>query len=130
MPDRDIRNAASVLQVILDWSFQVQNDVYMCFIIYLKAFDRVKHKGVIHILGINIDVKELGVVQEVYYSQTAIVSVGQRFSKEFTIEKSVTRLSMLCLFSHCGVKKFWLSLKMRLVVKSKGENFNRCKENR
>ena len=54
------REGISNLQTICERAADVQKDVYICFIDYTKAFDRVKHFKMIECLSeIGIDNKDL-----------------------------------------------------------------------
>ena len=82
-------------KILLERSLQMQRDIFLCFVDYQKAFDRVKHNKVIHLLDdFDID-KKLRITQDVYYSHSAKVRVRDELSVEFTIEKSV-RQSCVC----------------------------------
>ena len=60
VPDRSTRNAILSLSNIIERSIEVQTDVYLCFIDYAKAFDKVRHSDVFKMLSnLNIDGKDL-----------------------------------------------------------------------
>ena len=44
MPDKGTRNAIFTLRMLSERSIQHQQNIYICFIDYKKAFDRVRHK--------------------------------------------------------------------------------------
>ena len=44
------RNARFILRMLSERSIKVQKDIYLCFIDYEKAFDRVMHDDLIEIL--------------------------------------------------------------------------------
>ncbi|GFN90940.1 endonuclease-reverse transcriptase [Plakobranchus ocellatus] len=59
MADKGTRNAIFALKTLMERSIQVQKDLYLCFIDYLKAFDKVRHSDLFDILaGLNIDRKD------------------------------------------------------------------------
>ena len=88
--DRGTRNAIFVLRVLSKGSLQKQEDIFLCFVDYQKAFDRVKHNEVIHLLyDLDVDNKELGTIQHMSYFQSVEVRMGDELSKEITIEKGV-----------------------------------------
>ena len=52
------RNAVLCLRMIMEKAIEKQKDLYICFIDYVKAFDRVKHQELIKVLEqIGIDEK-------------------------------------------------------------------------
>ena len=52
------RNAVLCLRMIMEKAIEKQKDLYICFIDYVKAFDRVKHQELIKVLEqIGIDKK-------------------------------------------------------------------------
>ena len=44
MEDAGTRNAIFVLRVITEKAVEMHKDIYMCFIDYAKAFDKVRHQ--------------------------------------------------------------------------------------
>ena len=59
----------------------MQRDVYVCFIDYAKAFDRVKHTEVIALLEkAGIDGKDIRIIIELYWNQKAAIRVNQELS--------------------------------------------------
>ena len=50
MKDRGIRNAIFVLKMLCEIAIEHQQDLYLVFIDYKKAFDRVKHKELFEML--------------------------------------------------------------------------------
>ena len=78
------------LRTICERSLEVQKNVYICFIDYTKAFDRVKHTKMIECLQeIGIDDKDLQIITKLYWEQTAVVRTGSRVTSEFKIKKGV-----------------------------------------
>ena len=82
----------------------------MCFIDYKKAFDKVKHNEIAPILGyLGLDDKDLAVIQNVYFNQTAIVRTLDSESDEIRIEKGVRQdcvysPDLFNLYSECIMK--------------------------
>ena len=50
MPDKGTRNAIFTLRMITGRCVEMQKDVYICFIDYAKAFDKVQHVTLFEIL--------------------------------------------------------------------------------
>ena len=49
---------------MIELSIEVKQDLYLCFIDFSKAFDKVKHEGLFQILAeLNIDGKDLRILQ-------------------------------------------------------------------
>ena len=64
--------------------------MYICFIDYTKAFDRVKHFKMIECLSeIGIDDKDLQIITKLYWEQSASVGAESGMTSEFKIEKRV-----------------------------------------
>jgi hypothetical protein len=57
-----------------------QQDLYICFIDYTKAFDKVRHVELINMLEkINIGLgKDLRIIKQMYWEQTAAVKIGKQ----------------------------------------------------
>ena len=45
------RDAVLCLRMIMEKAIEKQKDLYICFIDYVKAFDRVKHEELIQVLS-------------------------------------------------------------------------------
>ena len=50
MQDKGTRNAIFILRIFAEGAIEMQEDVYICFVDYSKAFDRVKHKDLMQIM--------------------------------------------------------------------------------
>ena len=56
----------------------MQKELYLCFIDYSKAFDKVRHEKLFNILEhLDIDGKDLRVIRNLYWDQSAAVRVTQ-----------------------------------------------------
>ena len=65
-------------------------DVYICFIEYTKAFDRVKHLKMIECLSeIGMDDKDLQIINKLYWEQSESVRTESGMTSEFKIKKGV-----------------------------------------
>ena len=61
-----------IYSTICERATDVQKDVYICFIDYTKAFDRVKHLKMIECLSeIGMDDKDLQTITKLYWEQSA-----------------------------------------------------------
>ena len=75
---------------ICERATDVQKDVYICFIDYTKAFDRVTHFKMIEFLSeIGIDDKDLQIMSKLYWEQSACVRRENGMTSEFKIKKGV-----------------------------------------
>ena len=75
----------------------MQKDLYVCFVDYTKAFDKVQHEELFHLLeGIDLDGKDLRVLRNLYWEQTACMRVGQDTSLYTNIKRC---LRQECVFS-------------------------------
>lgn len=68
------RNAIYILRMLSERAIEMQNDLYLCFIDYTKAFDTIKHERMIELLQkLNVDGKDLQVIKNLYWKQTAAI---------------------------------------------------------
>jgi len=71
------RDAIFSLRNICERSLEVNQDVYICFIDYEKAFDRVQHSKLITILQeIGLDDKDIRIIRNLYWEQQAGVRIN------------------------------------------------------
>ena len=70
-------NAIFLLRVLGERIIEKQKDLYVCFIDYEKAFDRVRHVKLMEVLkNIGISGKELKLIRNLYFAQKACVRVS------------------------------------------------------
>ena len=66
----------------------VNVDVHMCFIDYEKAFDLVHHDKLIEVLNkIGLDGRDIRIIANLYWYQSAIVRVESQLIEEIPIRK-------------------------------------------
>ena len=66
-PDKSTRNAIFILRMLIERVIEVKHDIYLCFLDYIKAFDKVIHDNLFQILEkLNIDGKDLRLVRNLY----------------------------------------------------------------
>lgn len=83
-------NGVYILRTLSERALEVQQDLYLCFIDYTKAFDTVKHEAIMKILeDINIDGKDLRIIQNIYWKQTATIRVDNELSRPQPIKRGV-----------------------------------------
>ena len=71
------------LRTVCERAIDLGKDVYICFIDYTKAFDRVKHSKIIECPSeIGIDDKDLQIITKMYWEQTAVVRTEHGITEE------------------------------------------------
>jgi hypothetical protein len=84
------REALFSMQTLLQRCWEVRKPVYMCFIDFEKAFNRVQHTRLITALqSIQLDEKDIKLIAKLYWNQTAIINTNNRESKPISIERGV-----------------------------------------
>ncbi|GFO36321.1 endonuclease-reverse transcriptase [Plakobranchus ocellatus] len=79
--DQGTSNAIYILRTLIERALEVQKDVYLCFIDYTKAFDRVRHDEIItELKQLNIDGKDLRIIKTMYWEQTAAMRIENKTS--------------------------------------------------
>ena len=90
VPDKGTRNAIFTLSMLMERCIEVQQDLFICFIDYSKAFDKVKHDELFKILeNLDIDGKDLRIIRNLYWGQTAAVRVDNECSDFREIKRGV-----------------------------------------
>ena len=55
-----------MLRTLIERAIEIQRDLYLCFIDYTKAFDKLRHEEITSILdSLNIDGKDLRIVRNI-----------------------------------------------------------------
>ncbi|GFS03921.1 LINE-1 reverse transcriptase [Elysia marginata] len=82
VPDRGTRHAVFTLSGLMEGA--VEGDVYLCFIDYSKAFDKVKHSKLFGILDqLKIYGKGLRILRSLYWDQVAAIRIDGKYT-DFT----------------------------------------------
>ena len=90
MPDRCTRNAILCLTVIAERLLKHQQKLFVSFIDFLKAFDKVRHNEVLEAPDeAGIDDKDLRLLQNVYWNQKSTVKIGDEETDAFDINIGV-----------------------------------------
>ena len=81
----------------MERAIEVEKDLYLCFIDYSKAFDKVKHSDLYGIsLRHNCDGKDLRVIRNLYWEQEST----KRIDDDFSVYKPICRGGRQgCVFS-------------------------------
>ena len=78
------------MRIITEKMLEKHKKVYVCYIDYKKAFDRVYHALLMEILSMNeIDGKDLKLIMNLYWKQTASIQTEDGLSSSFPIERGV-----------------------------------------
>ena len=78
------------LRLICERHLEVQKDVYIGFLDYEKAFDRVRHEPLMQCLSeIGVDGKYINIIRNFYWDQTASVRIMNELSEEIRIQRGV-----------------------------------------
>ncbi|GFR68102.1 RNA-directed DNA polymerase from mobile element jockey-like [Elysia marginata] len=76
VPDKGTRNPIFTISLLMERAVELQYNVYLCFIDYSKAFDKVKHSELFGILDqLNIDGKDLRNFRNMYWEQMAAIRI-------------------------------------------------------
>ena len=88
--DSGTRNAIWMVRMLSERAIEMQKDLYMCFIDYTKAFDKVQHEELFKMLqSLDIDGKDIRLLRNLYLEQTACMKVGNEKSKFTNICRGV-----------------------------------------
>ena len=76
MTDKGTRNAIFSLKTPMEWAIEVQKDLYLCFIDYSKAFDKIEHSGLFGVLlRLKCDGKDLRVIRNLSWELEATIRI-------------------------------------------------------
>ena len=69
------------MRMLSERAIEVQHNLYLCFIDFEKAFDRVKHKDLIKMLqNIGVDGKDLRLIRNLYWNQVGALRIGDKLT--------------------------------------------------
>ena len=78
------------LNILAQKHLEVNKELYICFIDYAKAFDRVKHSELIECLNsVGIDGKDSRIISHLYWHQKAAIRVEEDLSEYTSIQRGV-----------------------------------------
>ena len=84
------REGIFCLNILGQKHLELNKDMYVCFIDYAKAFDRVKHFELIECLDlIGIDGKDIRIISNLYWHQKAAIRVEEDLSEYTSIQRGV-----------------------------------------
>ena len=94
--DCGTRNAVFILKVVSQRSIQMQTVIYLCFVDYSKAFDRVVQNELMYFLDfLDLNEKALRLIQKLYYQQEAGIKINDTVSKMLPIKRGVIQGSVI-----------------------------------
>ncbi|KAL0279224.1 UNVERIFIED_CONTAM: hypothetical protein PYX00_000829 [Menopon gallinae] len=84
------RDALFAIQVLVQRCLDMNKDVFLCFIDYEKAFDRVQHEKMIQILQqVGLDSRDVRIIANLYWNQKAHVRFSDNTSEDVEIRRGV-----------------------------------------
>ncbi|GFR98524.1 retrovirus-related Pol polyprotein LINE-1 [Elysia marginata] len=96
VPNKRTRNAIFTLSMLMERAVEVQPDVYLCFIDYSKALDKVKHSELFGILDqLNIDGKDLRILRNLYWEKMAAIRIDGEYTGFTEIKRGVRQSCVL-----------------------------------
>ncbi|GFN90591.1 LINE-1 reverse transcriptase [Plakobranchus ocellatus] len=90
MPDKGTSNAIFTVSMLMERCIEMQKDLQFCFIDYSKAFDKVRRLELFRMLEkLDIDGKDLRVIRNLYWDQTASVRIEREHNDFKPIKRGV-----------------------------------------
>src|ERR1041385_1407630 len=84
------REAIGVMRTLCERNLEHGNDLYICFVDFEKAFDRVNWVKMLQILkDLGVDWKDRRLIMNLYMNQKAVVKVMQEYSEESDMGRGV-----------------------------------------
>lgn len=84
------REALFALNILLQKCRDQRKDVFVCFVDYEKAFDRVQHIQLINILrNMEVDNRDVRIIENLYWRQKAAVRLNGKLTEESQILRGV-----------------------------------------
>ena len=84
------RNAIFILRILIERVLELNKKLYICFVDFEKAFDRIKHDDLMKMLEeLKVDGKDLRLIKNLYWKQEAAVRVGNRETRMQEIKRGV-----------------------------------------
>ncbi|CAK1603571.1 unnamed protein product [Parnassius mnemosyne] len=121
------REALFAIQVLVQKCLDMQQDVFLCFIDYEKAFDRVLHDSLIAILqNIGLDGKDIRIILNLYWNQRATVRVDNEETAHIEIKRGVQQGCILSptLFNLYSETIIAETTKLMVISKNNFDDFN------
>lgn len=96
------REAIFTLQMLLQKCYDQRKDIFVCFIDLEKAFDTINHTKLIQLIqNTGLDDKDIRLIKNLYWHQSARIKVENTFSGKISIHRGVRQGCVLspCLFN-------------------------------
>ena len=95
-PGKETRNAIFCPRMLAKKAIEKEKDLYICFIDYVKVFDRVKHKKLMEMLEhLEVDGKDLRLPANLYWNQRAAIKTDRELGDWIEIGKGVRQECVL-----------------------------------
>jgi len=83
-------NAIYILKTLGERAIEMQQDLYLCFIDYTKAFDTIHHERLMNLLSdLHVDGKDLRIIKKLYWAQSANIRVEGEVGESVKIKRGV-----------------------------------------
>ena len=83
-------NAVFMTRLLIEKATEKQKDLYICFLDYTKAFDRVDQERIIELLQrLDTDWKDIHLIRNLYWEQHACIRLGNVTSGYTNIKREV-----------------------------------------
>ena len=107
----------------------MQKDIFMCFVDYAKAFDRIEHNKMMHFLDArSLDDKDLRLIQTLYYQQYAAIRVKSKLSEMVPIKRGVLSPDLFSLYHEIIIRSLadgkWVSIGGHNIINLRYANDN------
>ena len=90
MADAGTRNAIFMITLLSEKVMEEQKDLYICFLDYTKAFNRIKHEKIIELLQrLDTNGKDIQLTRNRYWEQQACIRIGNLMSGCTNIKRGV-----------------------------------------
>ena len=91
------RDAIGVLRMLVERSLEFDNEMYVCFIDFEKAFDRVKWDVLMRVLKkLGIDWRDRRMLAELYMKQEVLVRIEDEMTEPGMIGRGVRQGCLVC----------------------------------
>ena len=88
--DAGTKTAIWMVRILSERAIEMQRDLYICFIDYTKAFDKVQHEELLKLLqSLDLDGKDTRLIRNLYWDQTAWMRVENELSEFTQIQRGV-----------------------------------------
>jgi len=80
--NRGTRDATALFKVIMQRALTMNRKLYICFVDYEKAFDKVSHNKIVGLLKrVNADREDLQLISKLYWHQSTNIRINNRVTE-------------------------------------------------